>query len=204
MNLNFLKKKNKKLFDEKLNKRSFFLRELPKKKSEGLKKIEEEKTEILIDRVLKRDRFERDYKFFIPSLPKNDLELKKTFLEKNNSKKIKVLLTTFLEKEQFNKFNQLRYKNENEDTFDYNNDESGNENEKKKELTKNNSRNFSYDRNKAYRNIICQPLCQSEVLKKPQSFLSTVGNNIVISSSAFNENKNKNRNISPNISKFYA
>ena len=58
------KKKEKELILVKPIKKSKYLKNLEKQKYEGLKLIEVEKAELLIDRILKRERFVRDYTIF--------------------------------------------------------------------------------------------------------------------------------------------
>ena len=59
------KKKEKELILVKPIKKSKYLKNLEKQKYEGLKLIEVEKAELLIDRILKRERFVRDYTIII-------------------------------------------------------------------------------------------------------------------------------------------
>ena len=70
-------------FNYLFNKKSNYLKNLPKLKYDGLKEIENEKVEILIDKFLGINKFERDYSFFNPPLismstsPKEDPQKRK-------------------------------------------------------------------------------------------------------------------------------
>ena len=64
MKLSLISRRNKKIFESKINKKSRFLRSLPQKKYEGIKKVEEGKTELIIDKILGIGEFERNYAFF--------------------------------------------------------------------------------------------------------------------------------------------
>ena len=64
MKLSLMSRRNKKIFESKINKKSRFLRSLPQKKYEGIKKVEEGKTELIIDKILGIGEFERNYAFF--------------------------------------------------------------------------------------------------------------------------------------------
>ena len=105
MKLSLISRRNKKIFESKINKKSKFLRSLPQKKYEGIKKVEEGKTELIIDKILGIGEFERDYAFF----SNNNLNGKK---DNNNFKKnIKPSLmnriTDLVKKESINKYEQL-------------------------------------------------------------------------------------------------
>lgn len=63
--MSLIRIRNKKIFESKINKKSLFLRSLPKKKYESIKKVEEGKTELIIDKILGIGEFERDYAFFL-------------------------------------------------------------------------------------------------------------------------------------------
>ena len=64
MKLSLISKRNKRIFESKINQKSRFLRSLPQRKYEGIKKVEEGKTELIIDKILGIGEFERDYAFF--------------------------------------------------------------------------------------------------------------------------------------------
>ena len=64
MKLSLISKRNKRIFESKINQKSRFLRSLPQRKYEGIKKVEEGKTELIIDKILGIGEFERDYTFF--------------------------------------------------------------------------------------------------------------------------------------------
>lgn len=67
--------------------KSNYLKNLEKQRYEGLKLIEEEKAEILIEKILRRGKIYRDYSIFSKHKPKN---LEEKFLTtENNSNRIK-------------------------------------------------------------------------------------------------------------------
>ena len=81
-----LKKKKNDLILIKPVKKSNYLKNLEKQRYEGLKLIEEEKADILVDKILRRDRINRDYSVFSRY---NFLDFgKKNILIDNNEKKI--------------------------------------------------------------------------------------------------------------------
>ena len=81
-----LKKKKNDLILIKPIKKSNYLKNLEKQRYEGLKLIEEEKADILVDKILRRDRINRDYSVFSRY---NFLDFgKKNILIDNNGKKI--------------------------------------------------------------------------------------------------------------------
>ena len=81
-----LKKKKNDLILIKPIKKSNYLKNLEKQRYEGLKLIEEEKADILVDKILRRDRINRDYSVFSRY---NFLDFgKKNILIDNNEKKI--------------------------------------------------------------------------------------------------------------------
>ena len=95
------------------NKKSSYLTNLSKLKTEGIKEIENEKIDILIEKYLGINKFERDYSFFNPSLlgsqsPTNSKKNKlKIFPE------LKILITSPLEKEEPNRYKPKNYIDDN-------------------------------------------------------------------------------------------
>ena len=78
------RKIKKELISIKPIKRSHYLKNLEKKKYEGLKHIEEEKADILVEKILRRQKIYRDYSIF--SCHKNDKKIKEEEkLEKENN-----------------------------------------------------------------------------------------------------------------------
>ena len=81
----FKKKKNDLILVKPI-KKSNYLKNLEKQRYEGLKLIEEEKADILVDKILRRDKINRDYSVFSRY---NFLDFgKKNILIENNEKKI--------------------------------------------------------------------------------------------------------------------
>ena len=105
MKLSLISRRNKKIFESKINKKSKFLRSLPQKKYEGIKKVEEGKTELIIDKILGIGEFERDYAFF----SNNNLNGKKdnNNLKKNIKPSLMNRITDLVKKESINKYEQL-------------------------------------------------------------------------------------------------
>ena len=102
-------------FNYLFNKRSNYLKSLPKLKNDGIKEIENEKAELLIDKFLGLDRFQRDYSFFNPPLmpantpSKEDPKKRKIKLLPN----LKILITSPLEKEEPERYRQKDYLEDN-------------------------------------------------------------------------------------------
>jgi hypothetical protein len=97
-------------FNYLFNKKSNYLKNLPKLKYDGLKEIENEKVEILIDKFLGINKFERDYSFFNPPLygaissRKEQKKKKLTFLPN-----LKILITSPIEKDYPDRYKQKEY-----------------------------------------------------------------------------------------------
>ena len=105
MKLSLITRRNKRIFESKINKKSKFLRSLPQRKYEGIKKVEEGKTELIIDKILGIGEFERDYGFFcnnkINEKPENNIK-------KGNIKpSLMSRITDLVLKDSRNKYEQL-------------------------------------------------------------------------------------------------
>ena len=96
MKLSSITKRNKKIFESKINKKSSYLRSLPKKKYEGIKKVEEGKTDLIIDKILGLGEFERNYAFFSQQTNNNEKNIQ---INKNLKLTIKNKLNNFFQKE---------------------------------------------------------------------------------------------------------
>ena len=118
MKLSLITRRNKKLFDSKINKKSQFLRSLPKKKFEGQKKVDEGKTELIIDKILGIGEFERDYSFFVNNKTndKPDKSASKKIIKPSLMNRISDLV----KKENINKYEKL---DENKESNYYKNNE---------------------------------------------------------------------------------
>ena len=105
MKLSLITRRNKRIFESKINKKSKFLRSLPQRKYEGIKKVEEGKTEMIIDKILGIGEFERDYGFFC----NNKINEKSdNSVTKNNIKPSLISRITYLvQKDSRNKYGQL-------------------------------------------------------------------------------------------------
>ena len=164
MKISLITRRNKKLFDSKIHKKSPYLRSLTKKKKEGIKKVEEEKAELILDKILKIGQFERDYKFFNPQKNNNTTNIP-NIANHNIKNYIKNQISSYLQRE-----NQ-RYdldKDRNNYTSIYN--------EKNEKIKK--SENFITKLHK-------RPL-------KKVSFLAKIGGDVVTSSNlVFEKNNNK-------------
>ena len=179
MKLSLIARRNKKIFESKINKKSFFLRQLPKKKHEAIKKVEEGKTELIIDKILGIGEFERDYAFFIYQNNKSTTP-KNVILNPNVQSSLKNKINYFIQKENGNKYDNYRYEEDNDNIYisrdnldkQYNN----NRNWKPKKLTISSSP--SNNSNK-YLN------------QKQNSFLSKVGNNIITSKTIINSDNTR-------------
>ena len=105
MKLSLISRRNKKIFESKINKKSKFLLSLPKKKYEGIKKVEEGKTELIIDKILGIGEFERNYAFF--SNNKINEKPDNTNLKKNIKPSLINRITDLVQRESINKYEQL-------------------------------------------------------------------------------------------------
>ena len=64
MSLSTIVRRNKIIFEEQFNKKSNYFRKLQKTKINGLKKIEENKIELIINKIIGIGEFKRDYSLF--------------------------------------------------------------------------------------------------------------------------------------------
>ena len=172
MKLSLITRRNKKLFDSKINKKSQFLRSLPKKKFEGQKKVDEGKTELIIDKILGIGEFERDYSFFVNNKTndKPDKSASKKIIKPSLMNRISDLV----KKENINKYEKL---DENKESNYYKN----NEGEKKYNIASKYWRNKK--NNKGNLNI--------ENENNFSSFLSKMGNNVILND-IFSKDRGKN------------
>ena len=167
--MSIIRRRNKKIFESKINKKSLFLRSLPKKKYESIKKVEEGKTELIIDKILGIGEFERDYAFF--SNNGNNDTSKNNMLKINIKPSLKSRITNLVQKGN-------RYE-------DYIKEEEKNE----KNVTSI-EKIEKYDRNKSLRTKYKRnEIDMKKNIQKPESFLSKIGNNVIISSSLLDNKK---------------
>ena len=142
-------------FNYLFNKKSNYLKNLPKLKYDGLKEIENEKVKILIDKFLGINKFERDYSFFNPPLismstsPKEDPQKRKLKLFPD----LKILITSPLEKEEPERYKQKEYL---EDSFS--------------NIYKNDGRNYKEKINKLYRSY--KPINKNLITKENENYVS--------------------------------
>ena len=169
MKISLIRRRNKEIFQSKINKKSLFLRSLPKKKYESIKKVEEGKTELIIDKILGIGEFERDYAFF--SNKGNNDSSKNNLLKLNIKPSLKSRITNLVQKGN-------RYE-------DYIKEEEKNEN------NSNSIDNIEkYDRNKSLRSKLKRNAIDvKKNIQKPESFLSKIGNDVIISSSLLDNKK---------------
>ena len=111
MKLSLMSRRNKKIFESKINKKSRFLRSLPQKKYEGIKKVEEGKTELIIDKILGIGEFERNYAFF--SNNKIDEKEINDNLKKKIQPSLKNRISDLVHKESQNKYEETNENYEN-------------------------------------------------------------------------------------------
>ena len=111
MKLSLISRRNKKIFESKINKKSRFLRSLPQKKYEGIKKVEEGKTELIIDKILGIGEFERNYAFF--SNNKIDEKEINDNLKKKIKPSLKNRISDLVHKESQNKYEEINENYEN-------------------------------------------------------------------------------------------
>ena len=190
-------------FDLKLNQKSNYLKNLDYLKTEGIKEIEDEKIDILIDKCLGINKFERDYSFFSPpvyashsSSPSKDKKQKKRLFPE-----LKVLITSPNEREYPEKYKKKDYI---EDSFSniYKNSKNKNSNFNDKISNKINN---IYKPNSRYLNTLETDKINYKSRNEENtysSFLTGIGRNIMTQSIDDGEqvNLSRNRNIFNNIS----
>ena len=171
--ISLITRRNKNIFEAKINKKSFFLRSLPKKKYEGIKKVEEGKTDLIIDKILGIGEFERDYGFFCPQSNNNNTP-KNVILNPSMKNSLKNRINIYIKNGSSNNYDNYRYEEEN----DINHKSIEGFGIQKKY----NQKNFWKDKKGMKRNLN----------QNPDSFLSQIGNNIIISKS-LDKNNSKNQ-----------
>ena len=166
-----MSRRNKKIFESKINKKSRFLRSLPQKKYEGIKKVEEGKTELIIDKILGIGEFERNYAFF------NNNKIEEKEISNDFKKKIKPSLmnriSDLVHKDSQNKYEQL---NENYE----NRIKSHRENNEKKY----NNANKYWRMNKLKR--------EEKEKEEFESFFSKMGNKVILNELIYSNEKGRN------------
>ena len=171
MKLSLMSRRNKKIFESKINKRSRFFRSLPQKKYEGIKKVEEGKTELIIDKILGIGEFERNYAFF------NNNKIEEKEISNDFKKKIKPSLmnriSDLVHKDSQNKYEQL---NENYE----NRIKSHRENNEKKY----NNANKYWRMNKLKR--------EEKEKEEFESFFSKMGNKVILNELIYSSEKGRN------------
>ena len=184
MKLGLITKRNKKIFESKINKKSYFLRSLPKKKYEGIKKVEEGKTDLLIDKILGLGEFERDYAFFYPQTISNSTP-KDIILSPNVKSSLKNRISYIIQKDNKNKYENYKYEEEEEEE-----DDSeifiSRDNINKNKCWKPKKLGFSpipVNNSKKYMNF------------KQNSFLSKIGNNIITQIPKYDKENSKKINV---------
>ena len=179
MKLGLITKRNKKIFESKINKKSYFLRSLPKKKYEGIKKVEEGKTDLIIDKILGLGEFERDYAFFCPQTNVSNTP-KDIILSTNTKSSLKKRISYIIQKDNLNRYENYKY--EEEDDNDDNKVFISRDNINKSRYWKPKKLDFSpmpTSNSKKYMNI------------KKNSFLSKVGNNIITQIPKYDKDNSK-------------
>lgn len=164
-------RKHKQVYEELFSKRSGFLKRLPKAKDDGIKKLEEDKTEIITNKVLGIGEFERDYTFFVhPFFSKKQNENK-------NDKKLKPFLQTKIANIMERDLARINKNGRYADTgiVEYSPNPRG-------FLPKNKSTNTS--QKKKYRTLVFEE-DKNDNKKKRSNILSGAGNNIIISCNIF-------------------
>ena len=168
-------RKNQRNFESKINKRAKFFRSLPKKKFEGIKRVEEGKTELIIDKILGIGEFERNYAFFCNN------KINENSYNDNIKKVVKPSLmnriSDLVQKESMNKYEKLDT-NQSEKKYNYIREES----EKK------------YDNAGKYWRMNKQTKLEKE---NYESFLSKMGYKVVLNE-LFSKDKNPLNNSENN------
>ena len=171
MKLSLISKRNKRIFESKINQKSRFLRSLPQRKYEGIKKVEEGKTELIIDKILGIGEFERDYAFF----SNNKLNEKPDNNKNKNNINPSLMnrISDLVKKDSVDKYEQL---NENTELYEKKFNSFREEPERK------------YNNANKYWRINKQTKAEKEN-EQFESFFSKMGNKVIINK--LNSNKKK-------------
>ena len=171
MKLSLISKRNKRIFESKINQKSRFLRSLPQRKYEGIKKVEEGKTELIIDKILGIGEFERDYAFF----SNNKLNEKPDNNKNKNNINPSLMnrISDLVKKDSVDKYEQL---NENTELYEKKFNSFREEPERK------------YNNANKYWRINKQTKAEKEN-EQFESFFSKMGNKVIINKSNSNQNE---------------
>ena len=171
MKLSLISKRNKRIFESKINQKSRFLRSLPQRKYEGIKKVEEGKTELIIDKILGIGEFERDYAFF----SNNKLNEKPDNNKNKNNINPSLMnrISDLVKKDSVDKYEQL---NENTELYEKKFNSFREEPERK------------YNNANKYWRINKQTKAEKEN-EKFESFFSKMGNKVIINKLNSNQNE---------------
>ena len=171
MKLSLISKRNKRIFESKINKKSRFLRSLPQRKYEGIKKVEEGKTELIIDKILGIGEFERDYAFF----SNNKLNEKPDNNKNKNNINPSLMnrISDLVKKDSVDKYEQL---NENTELYEKKFNSFREEPERK------------YNNANKYWRINKQTKAEKEN-EQFESFFSKMGNKVIINKLNSNQNE---------------
>ena len=180
MKLGLITKRNKKIFESKINKKSYFLRSLPKKKHEVIKKVEEGKTDLIIDKILGLGEFERDYKFFCYQQNRNSTP-KNIIINSNTKSSLKNKINFFIQKEKSNRYDNYKMENENEEEF-YNSRDNIENNNK------------YWRPKKLYLSSLPASSSKRYINYNKESFLSKIGNNVINTKSIFDIDRTRKDN----------
>ena len=171
MKLSLISRRNKKIFESKINKKSKFLLSLPKKKYETIKKVEEGKTELIIDKILGIGEFERDYAFFSNNKLNDNPDNNKN---KNNiNPSLMNRISDLVKKDSVDKYEQL---NENTELYEKKFNSFREEPERK------------YNNANKYWRINKQTKAEKEN-EQFESFFSKMGNKVIINKLNSNQNE---------------
>ena len=188
MKLSLISRRNKKIFESKINKRSRFLRSLHQKKYEGIKKVEEGKTELIIDKILGIGEFERDYAFFSNNKLNEKPENSKN--KSNINQSLMNRISDLVKKDSIDRYEQL-----NENT----------------EVNKIKYNSFSEEPEKKFNNAnkywrINKQMKTEKNKDQYESFFSKMGNKVIINASEFDKNllyNSENTNPKKKYKKIY-
>lgn len=177
MNVASIRRKHRKVFEDLFYKKSGFLKKLPKVQFDGIRRLEEDKTKIVLNKMLGVGEFERDYSYFINNSSSQ---------RQNENKGDNIINSGFKNRianimgNDFDKINKSgRYADIGMESYD--------KKDPKNFITRNNKfKNLS--QNKKYRVIIFEEEAnknKNKIKTKRPNVLSRVGSNIVISSDVF-------------------
>ena len=105
MKISLIRKKNKIIFESKINKKSLYLHSLPRKKFESLEKIKESKKDLFTDKLFGLGEYERNYALFSPRNNMNSGDTQRNIiLNQYNKSFLRNRINIFFQKENYKNY----------------------------------------------------------------------------------------------------